>query len=98
MLDDLGRGRSIVFQHVLNQVDPAAWAVEFVAEQHVSRAGRGTEPAMHTGSENTVRGFDIRVGELRQGEMCLHWVPLNPRDHATWIEHAPWIKAILDPR
>ena len=39
-------------QHVLDQVDAAARAVELVAEQHIGRAGRGAEAAMHAGAQD----------------------------------------------
>ena len=47
----LGRGAAGL-QHVLDQVDAAARAVEFVAEQQEGRAGRGAEAAMHAGAQH----------------------------------------------
>ena len=35
------------FEHLLDQIDAAARAVEFVAEQLIGRAGRGAEAAVH---------------------------------------------------
>ena len=47
-----GGRRAIVLQHVLDEVDAPARAVEFVAEQHIGRAGRGAEAAMHAGAQD----------------------------------------------
>ena len=72
MLDHFGGGRPALLQHVLDQVDAPARAIEFIAEQHIGRAGRGAEAAMHAGSQDLVGFRDIRVGELREGERSLH--------------------------
>ena len=60
------------FDHLLDQVDPAARTVEFVAEQLVGRAGRGAEPAMHALAQYRV-GF-VAVGRIADeiGEVRLH--------------------------
>ena len=39
--------RRVAFEHLLDEVDAAARAVELVAEQLVGRAGRGAEAAVH---------------------------------------------------
>ena len=62
-------GRAAGFQHVLDQVDAAARAVEFVAEQHEGRAGRGAQAAMHAGAQHLVGRGDGRVAQLLGGEM-----------------------------
>ena len=72
MLDDLARRRTVVLQHVLDQVDAPARGIELVAEQHIGRAGRGAEAAMDAGAQDPVRFRGIRIGELRQGEGRLH--------------------------
>ncbi len=96
MLDDLGGRRPVVLQHVLDQVDAPARGIELVAEQHIGRAGRGAEAAMHAGAQDLVGFRDIRVGELGEGES---WVCIgsHPRPHAAGIEHALGIEALLDP-
>src|SRR5262249_23572184 len=75
MLDHLGRGRSVVLQHVLDEVDAPPRAVELVAEQHVGRTGRGAEAAVHAGAQNLFGRADIRVGELSLSEVRLHQSP-----------------------
>src|SRR6185437_15621406 len=75
MLDDLGRRRTVVLQHVLDQVDAPPRAVELVAEQHIGRAGRGAEAAMHAGAQDLLGGVGVRIGELGGGEMRLHQRP-----------------------
>jgi hypothetical protein len=54
MLDHFGGRRPVVLQHLLDQVDAAARRIELVAEQHIGRAGRGAEAAMHAGAEDLV--------------------------------------------
>ena len=39
--------RRVALEHLLDEIDPAARAVELVAEQLVGRAGRGAEAAVH---------------------------------------------------
>ena len=70
--DDLLVRRLAALQHVLDQVDAAARAVELVAEQDVGRAGRGAEAAMDAGAEDLLRDRDVRIGELGEGEVGLH--------------------------
>jgi len=72
MLDDFRRRRAIRLQHVLDEVDAPARAVEFVAEQHIGRAGRGAESAMHAGAQNLVGFRNIGIGKLREAEFGFH--------------------------
>src|SRR5947209_13308176 len=72
MLDHFLRRRPVLFQHLLDEIDPAARAVEFVAEQHIGRAGRGAEAAMDAGAQDLVGFRDIGIGELRQREFGFH--------------------------
>ena len=66
MLDHLARWWPILLQHLFDQVDPAAWAIELVAEQHIGRTSRGAEPAMHAGAQNLVGFRNIGIGQLRE--------------------------------
>ena len=70
---------AIVLQHLLDQVDAPARRIELVAEQHIGRAGRLAEAAMHAGAQNIVRHRDVRIGELREGEIGLHHTPAHMR-------------------
>ncbi len=72
MLDHFRGRRPVLFQHLLDQVDPAARAIEFVAEQHIGRTGRGAKSAMHAGAQDLVGFRDIGIGELRQAEFGFH--------------------------
>jgi hypothetical protein len=72
VLDGLLVRRPAVLQHVLDQVDPPARAVELVAQHLVGRAGRGAEAAMHAGAQDLVRPRDRRVAQLLGGEIGLH--------------------------
>jgi hypothetical protein len=49
------RGWRRALEHLLDQVDAPARAVEFVAEQLIGRARRVTETAMHTGAQDFFR-------------------------------------------
>ena len=64
MLDDRRRRRAVVLQHVLDLVDAAAGAIQFIAKQDVCRAGRRAEAAMHAGSQNLLRFRHVRVLKL----------------------------------
>ena len=64
--------RPVLFQHLLDEIDPAARAIEFVAEQHIGRTGRGAKSAMHAGAQDLVGFRDIGIGELREAEFGLH--------------------------
>ena len=77
--DDLGGRRRIVLQHLLDQVDAAARRIELVAQQHIGRAGRLAEAAMHAGAQNIVRHRDVGIGELGEGEIGLHHTPAHMR-------------------
>ena len=65
-------GRLVVLQHVLDQVDAAARAVELVAEQDVGRAGRGAEAAMDAAAEDLLGNGGVGIGKLGEGEIGLH--------------------------
>jgi hypothetical protein len=45
-------GRFHAFQHLLDQVDAAARAIQLIAQQLVSRAGSGTEAAVDAGAQD----------------------------------------------
>ena len=63
----LGVGRPIVLQHVLDEVDAPAGAVELVAQGDVGRAGRRAEAAVDAGAQDLVRARRLRVAELLGG-------------------------------
>ena len=52
MLDHLRRGRPVVLQHVLDEIDATARGIQFVAFEQVGRAGRGAEAAMHAAPQD----------------------------------------------
>ena len=72
MQRDLGRGRPVILQHVLDEVDASAWRIELVAVEHVGRAGGGAKAAMHASPQDLFRFGDVRIGELSKGEGRLH--------------------------
>ena len=65
-------GRRHALQHLLHQVNAAAWAVQLVAQELVSWAGSRAKAAMHTLAQNRLGGITIwRVFEF-WGEIGLH--------------------------
>ena len=49
----LGFGaRGFAFEYLLDQINAATRAVEFIAEQLIGRAGRGAKAAMHAGPQD----------------------------------------------
>src|SRR3569623_1998983 len=79
VLDHLGRRRTVLFQHLLDQVDAAARGIQLVAEQHIGRARGGAEAAMHAGAQDLLRFGGLRISELGEGEGGLHYTPAHMR-------------------
>ena len=75
VLHRLCRRRLALFQHVLDEIDAAARAVEFIAQQHIGRAGGGAEAAMHALPQDGVGFRDAGLGQLRRREGGLHQTP-----------------------
>ena len=65
-------GGAVVFQHVLDEVNPPARRIQLIAQRHIGRASRGAKAAMDAGAENGFGLGDGRVGELGEGEGGLH--------------------------
>src|ERR1700722_17789666 len=78
--DFLGR-RTSFLQHVLDQVNAPARAVEFVAKQLKRRTGCGAQAAMHAGAQNLVRRRGFRIAQLRFAEIGLHAAKPPPPAH-----------------
>jgi len=77
MLDGARIRRPPGFQHLLDQIDPPARAVQLVAQHLIGRAGGGAEPAMHARPQNLIGPRQLRVRQLAIGEQRLHQ-PINP--------------------
>src|SRR5579863_7236345 len=65
-------GGAVLLQHLLDEIDSAARAIELVAEQDIGRTGRGAEPAMHALAQDGVGFGDIWIGQLSGAEFGLH--------------------------
>src|SRR5208283_786356 len=65
-------GRAVVLQHLLDQVDAAARAIELVAEEHVGWAGRGAEAAMDALADDAFGLGEVRALQQVFGEIRLH--------------------------
>ena len=65
-------GDRIALQHFLHQVDASARAVEFVAQQLISRAGGGAESAMHAGAQDAVGLLAFRRALDEFGQIRFH--------------------------
>src|SRR3569623_626203 len=72
MLDHFRRRLLVMLQHLLDEVDAAARAIEFVTEQHIGRARCGAEAAMHALAQDGVGFRDIRIGKLGERKFGLH--------------------------
>ena len=101
MGDDLLIRRTAVFEHVLDQIDSATRAIEFVAKRHIGRTGGGAETAMHAFAQNGFRFRDMGIGELFGGEIGLHAGPPRGRSSASPLRivqiHQLWGRAIGSP-
>ncbi len=72
MLDHFRRRVAVMLQHFLHQVNTAARTIEFVAQQHISRAGRRAEAAMHAFADHGLRRGHGGIGQPFGGEAGLH--------------------------
>ena len=52
MFDHLRRRWTIVFEHILDQIDPSAWTIELVAQKKIGRASGSAKAAMYTGTQD----------------------------------------------
>ncbi len=95
MLDDLFSSRLVVLQHVFDQVDPAAGAIEFIAKKDEGRAGRGAKAAMDAIAQDLFRSSRVRIRKLGEREIGLH--RSNTRIHTARIENPFGIEALFDP-
>ena len=82
------------FEHLLDQVDAAPWAIELVAQQLVGGAGGGAKTAVHAVAHN---GFGrLAVGRVLVfgGKRGLHGRcrGLNHGVLAAGVEHTVWVK------
>ena len=84
----------IVFEHVLDQVDASARAVEFVTQQNERRAGCDTEATMDAVPQYFFGLGDIGVCQLGEGKIRL------PRSdafvHAAGVEDTLRVEGFLD--
>ena len=62
VLDHVGGGGLVPLQHLLDEIDAAARAIELVTEQHISGAGRKAEAAVNAGAQNLVGDRDVGIG------------------------------------
>ncbi len=72
MGDHLLVRRPVVLQHVLDQIDPATWTVELVAERDIGRAGGSAETAMHAFAQDLLGFGNTGILELLGCEIGLH--------------------------
>ncbi len=70
LLGALGRGDP--FEHLFDQVDASAWAIELVAQQLVGGAGGGAKTAMHAFAQNVLGRLPIGAAQVGGGELGLH--------------------------
>ena len=71
-------GGPVLFEHLLDEIDTSARAIELVAEQHEGRAGRGAKAAMDAGAQNFLGLRRRRILQLRRrknASACLEFRP-----------------------
>ena len=90
------RGRRRAFEHLLDEVDAPARAVELVAQELVGRAGRGAEPAVDAATQDGV-GFPA-LGRVPDecGERGLHGES-EIRIHPAAVQDALRVEVRLQP-
>ena len=59
-------------EHLLDQVDAPARAIQFGSEQLVGRAGCGAETAMHAAAQDAIGFRDIGIAQQVGGNGSLH--------------------------
>ena len=62
----------LIFQHILNQIDSAARAVQLITQNLIGGTCRSAKAAVDTAAQNIIGAFDLGISELRFCEMCLH--------------------------
>ena len=82
-LDVMRVGRAAGLQQFLYQIDAAARAVALVAADHIGRAGRGAEAAMHAGAQDLFQDSAVCGSASCAAEK---WVCIRYRVHAAGIE------------
>lgn len=92
MLDGFSIRNPFVFQHILDQVDAAARAIQLIAQHLICRAGRSAEAAMHTGPEDFICALGARIAQLLFAECRLHRLP-----HQSRIKNATGVKLASQP-
>ena len=80
MLRYLGIGRSVVFQHILDQIDASPGRIHLIAQSNVGWAGGGAKSTMHTIAQDCVRIGNIGISKLGEGKTGLHSTAPFDRD------------------
>jgi hypothetical protein len=96
MFDDLLGGLLVLLQHVLDERDPAARAIELITREHIRRTRGRAEPAMHALAQNAFGVRDGRVGELFRAKFRTH-SELRPWRQATGTQNSFRIERSLHP-
>ncbi|MNJ58144.1 hypothetical protein D3C77_537660 [compost metagenome] len=84
------------FEHLLDQVDAPAWAVQFIAQQLVGGARGGAETTVHAGAQDAF-GL-VGAGQLPGGfaQVGLHGLASQVRVQAARVEHPLGVKLLLE--
>ncbi len=78
-------------------MNASAWAVEFIAQQLIGRAGRGTKTTMDTAAQNRIGLGDVFVLFIFICNLSLHEniLILNRCEHLAAIKHVMLVKGLL---
>ena len=93
MFHDLRVGRLAVLQHVLDEIDAAAWRIEFITQQQISRTRGRAKPAMHACAQDFLGFRDIGIGELVGRKVGLH--DLRACEHTAGVENMVGIESVF---
>ena len=61
MLDGFCVCWTIILQHFLDQINTAAWAVEFISQGEISRTGRCAKTTVYAAAQNLLRMRRVAV-------------------------------------
>ena len=62
----------VSFEDLLDQVNPATWTIQFITQQLIGWAGRGTKSAMHTVAQDFIGALTEARVFVFIDEVCLH--------------------------
>ena len=72
MRDGLVVRHALILEHILDEVNASARAIELITENLIGGAGRRAKPTVHTGAQDFVRTRGARILQLFWREFGAH--------------------------